>query len=109
MAGSIWIARRAGRYIASAATAPSKTDTLERLQKSLALTQRKALTIQLLYAQNWACQSHDEKTYRALLDEVINAGDVLPAQRLENTLAQRKAKRYLGKPRLARCGFGGAP
>jgi hypothetical protein len=79
----------------------------ELFEKSLAMTQRKALTTQLLYAQNWACNAHDEKTYRALLDEVIAAGDALPAQRLENTIAQRKAKRYLGMPRLKRCGFGG--
>ena len=78
-------------------------------EKALALSQRKALTTQLLYAQNWACQAHDETAYRALLNEVVAAADVLPAQRLENTIAQRKAKRYLGKPRLARCGFGGAP
>ncbi len=79
-------------------------------EKSLALTQRKALTTQLLYAQNWACQAHDEKAYRSLLQEVLDAGDVLPAQRLENTIAVRKAKRYLGAPRLKRCGFaGGAP
>ncbi|MBS1148753.1 MAG: uncharacterized protein H6Q89_451 [Myxococcaceae bacterium] len=80
----------------------------ELFEKSLALTERKALTTQLLYAQNWACQAHDEQAYRALLEEVIAAGDVLPAQRLENTIAVRKAKRYLGAPRLKRCGFGGA-
>lgn len=81
----------------------------ELFEKALALSQRKALTTQLLYAQNWACQAHDEKAYRALLDEVLAAGDVLPQQRLENTIAQRKAKRYLGLPRLKRCGFGGSP
>ncbi len=77
-------------------------------EKSLAVSRRKALTTQLLYAQNWACQAHDEPAYRALLQEIIDAGDVLPAQRLENTIAVRKAKRYLGTPRLKRCGFGGA-
>jgi hypothetical protein len=77
----------------------------ELFERSLALTQRKALTTQLLYAQNWACQAHDEKSYRALLEEVIAAGDVLPQQRLENTIAVRKAHRYLGQPRLQRCGF----
>jgi hypothetical protein len=81
------------------------TEAKALFEKSLALTQRKALTTQLLYAQNWACQAHDEKAYRALLEEVIAAGDVLPAQRLENTIAVRKAKRYLGAPRLKRCGF----
>ncbi len=74
-------------------------------EKALALTGRKALTVQLMYAQNYACQSHDAALYRALLDEVVTAGDVLPEQRLENVVARKKAVRYLGKPRLKRCGF----
>lgn len=74
-------------------------------ERALTLTQRKALTVQLMYAQNFACQSHDEKLYRALLNEVVDADDVLPEQRLENVVARRKAARYLGPPRLKRCGF----
>ena len=76
-------------------------------EKALANTQRKALSVQVMYAQNYACNAHDEKLYRELLDEVLKAEDPLPAQRLENTIAVRKAKRYLGTPRLKRCGFGG--
>ncbi len=74
-------------------------------EQALAQTGRKALLVQVLYAQSWACRAHDEKAYRALLGEVLEAGDVLPAQRLENTVARRKAARFLGAPRLARCGF----
>ena len=74
-------------------------------EKALALTNRKALTVQLMYAQNFACQSHDAKLYRELLNEVVSAGDVLPEQRLENEIARRKGARYLGVPRLKRCGF----
>lgn len=74
-------------------------------ERALALTGRKALTVQLMYAQSWACQSHDPVAYKALLEEVVTAGDVLPEQRLENTVARKKAVRYLGKPRLKRCGF----
>jgi len=84
-------------------------DAKDFFEKSLAVSGRKALTTQLLYAQNWACQARDETAYRALLQEILDAGDVLPAQRLENTIAVRKAKRYLQAPRLKRCGFGGAP
>jgi hypothetical protein len=58
----------------------------------------------VLHAQNLACVSHDEKEYRALLNEVLVAAD-FPEQRLENTLAKRSAARYLGAPRLKRCGF----
>lgn len=74
-------------------------------ERALTLTQRKALTVQLMYAQSWACQAHDAAAYKALLEEVLNAGDVLPEQRLENTVARRKAARYLGPARLKRCGF----
>jgi hypothetical protein len=58
-----------------------------------------------MYAQNFACQAHDPKLYRELLNEVVSAGDVLPEQRLENEIARRKGARYLGVPRLKRCGF----
>ncbi len=74
-------------------------------EKALALTKRRALTVQVAYAQNHACMAHDEAQYRALLEEVRAAGDVLPEQRLENTIARRKAERYLGPARLKRCGF----
>ena len=74
-------------------------------ERALTLTNRKALTVQLMYAQNFACQSRDAKLYRALLNEVVSAGDVLPEQRLENEIAHRKGARYLGAPRLKRCGF----
>lgn len=73
--------------------------------KALALTRKKALTVQVMAAQTYACQAHDEAQYRALLAEVLEAGDVLPEQRLENTIAKRKAARYLTPARLKRCGF----
>lgn len=75
-------------------------------EQSLAKTQRKALTTQLLYAQAWACNARDAAAYDSLLGEVLSAPeDVLPAQRLENTVAREKARRYLGAPRKKRCGF----
>lgn len=75
-------------------------------EKALTLTARKSLTSQVMMAQNYACMAHDPAMYRALLNEVLNApDDVLPEQRLENVIAKRKAQRYLGVPRLQRCGF----
>ena len=66
----------------------------ELFEKSLSMTARKALSVQVLYAQSFACNSHDATLYRQLLDEVIAApDDVLPEQRLENVIAKRKAKR----------------
>jgi hypothetical protein len=72
--------------------------------KAAAKTQRKALTPLVLQAQNYSCNAHDPKEYRALLEEVIAAPD-FPEQRLENVVAKRRAQRYLGAPRLKRCGF----
>lgn len=74
-------------------------------ERALTQTQRKSLTVQLMYAQNYACQAHDAALYRALLQEVVAAGDVLPEQRIENVIAKKKAARYLKPPRLKRCGF----
>lgn len=74
-------------------------------ERALTLTNRGALTVQLLYAQSWACNSHDKTAYEKLLAEVVEAKDVLPAQRLENVVAKKKAKRYLAPPRLKRCSF----
>jgi hypothetical protein len=75
-------------------------------ERALAMTKRKALTVQVMYAQAYACNAHDSKLYRALLEEVMAAPEeALPEQRLENIVAKRKARRYLGAPRLKRCGF----
>ncbi len=74
-------------------------------ERALSLTNRGALTVQLLYAQSWACNAHDKTAYGKLLAEVVEAGDVMPSQRLENVVAKRKAKRYLAPPRLKRCSF----
>jgi TRAP transporter T-component len=79
----------------------------ELFEKALRITERKALMIHVIYAQNFACQSHNQVLYTSLLNDVLQAGDVLPAQRLENTIAKRKAERYLKAPRLKRCGFEG--
>jgi hypothetical protein len=43
--------------------------------------------------------------YEATLKEVVDAPDALPEQRLQNTIAKRRARRYLGKSRMANCGF----
>jgi hypothetical protein len=40
-----------------------------------------------------------------MLTAVVQAGDVFPEQRLTNTIAKRRANRYLQKPRLRACGF----
>ena len=48
----------------------------------------------------------DQAKYDAALKEVLAAVDPLPEQRLTNTIAKRKAKRYLtNADRRSNCGF----
>jgi len=61
----------------------------------LAETERRNLMVQLSMARYYAVNVGDDELFRALLEEVLAAGDVLPEARLSNTLARRKAGRYL--------------
>jgi TRAP transporter T-component len=76
---------------------------------ALQQTQRKNLMIQFTYAQTYACTTADRPLYESLLNEIIKAGDVDPGERLENAIAKRKARRYLGKARMQACGFDVSP
>jgi hypothetical protein len=68
-------------------------------------TQRKNLMAQITYAQTYACLKGDRALYEQLLNEVLGSHDPDPEQRLSNTLAKRRAKRFLGRSRMADCGF----
>jgi hypothetical protein len=68
-------------------------------------TQRKSLLTQVTYANTYACTKADRPLYESMLNEVLNAVDPDPEQRLPNTLAKRRAKRYLGKQHMIDCGF----
>jgi hypothetical protein len=72
---------------------------------ALEKTQRKDLMVQFTYAQTYACETADRKLYDSLMKEILDAGDTDPDQRLENAIAKRKARRYMGKARLQACGF----
>jgi len=58
-------------------------------------TERRNLMVQLSMARYYAVNVGDHKLFTALLEEVLAAGDVLPEARLSNTMARRKAARYL--------------
>ncbi len=79
----------------------------------LTITQRKTLLVQLTYAQTYGCLKADRALYEKLLNEVLSTDDPDPDQRLNNTIAKRRAKRYLGKQRMMDCGMdmsqGGTP
>jgi hypothetical protein len=65
-------------------------DTLEK-------TERRNLQVQLSMARYYAVNIGDHELFRDLLEEVVEAGDVLPEARLSNTLARRRAERYLDR------------
>ncbi|MFP6684174.1 MAG: hypothetical protein VB934_05650, partial [Polyangiaceae bacterium] len=50
-------------------------------------------------------RAKDKALYIKTLTDIVEAGDVLPEQRLQNTIAKRRAKRYLGADRIESCGF----
>jgi hypothetical protein len=60
-------------------------------------TERRNLQVQLAMARYYAVNIGDHELFRSLLEEVVEAGDVLPEARLSNTLARRRAQRYLDR------------
>jgi hypothetical protein len=63
-------------------------------------TQRKSLIVQLNYATRYACAKQDPALYEKLLSEVLSATDAEPELLLTNTIARRRAKRWLGEKRM---------
>ena len=74
-------------------------------ENAIAKTQRKTLLALVNYASRYACLKVDRPLYEKLLNEVIAAEDPDPDQRLTNTVAKRRAKRYLDRSRMMDCGF----
>lgn len=64
-------------------------------EAALAASDRHMLTYQVLYARTYAVMVQDRALYTRLLQEVVDAGDVLPSERLANLVAKRRAIRYL--------------
>ena len=71
----------------------------------IAKTQRKSLLVLTNYAARYGCLKQDKALYEKLLQEVVHAEDPDPTNRLQNAVAKRRAKRYLGKNRMSDCGF----
>ena len=93
-----------GAYHARASMA-ELDESKKHFEEALSLTEGKALLAKFNYATRYYCVKVDKENYVKLLNEVLEAGDVLPAQRLQNTIAKRRAKRYLSKKRMKACGF----
>jgi hypothetical protein len=89
-----------------ARTAMAELDLAQKhFARAIQLTQGKALLTKFNFARSYYCMKGDKVNYEATLREVVDAPDALPEQRLQNTIAKRRARRYLGKSRLAACGF----
>ncbi|MBI4702370.1 MAG: hypothetical protein HY744_14705 [Deltaproteobacteria bacterium] len=93
-----------GSYHARSAMA-ELDESKKHFERALELSGGGALMAKLQFAVKYYCTKVDQENYVRLLTEVIEAGDVLPQQRLQNTIAKRKARRYLGKQRINECGF----
>jgi hypothetical protein len=76
------------------------------LDTAIALTQGKAMLPKFQLAAKYYCTKGDKENYVKTLEEIRDAGDTLPEQRLTNAIAKRRALRYLGKKRMMRmCSF----
>jgi tetratricopeptide (TPR) repeat protein len=74
-------------------------------EEALRLSQGKSLLVLFNYATKYHCTKVDKEAYVKMLTDVVQAGDVDPEQRLQNTIAKRRARRYLGEERMRSCGF----
>ncbi len=88
----------AGYYArASESLGGQPADSRREFEAAINATQRHFLTYLVMEARFYAVMVQDRALFRRLLEEVINAGDVMPEQRLANQLAKRRARRYLAQ------------
>jgi tetratricopeptide (TPR) repeat protein len=102
MNGSVHVAL--GAYHArSTAELP---DAEKHFKRALELSEGKTYLPKVQYAIRVLCNKNDKEGYVKALEEVMAAGDGDPYQRLPNTIAKRKASRWLAPERMrSNCGF----
>ncbi|MBX3130868.1 MAG: hypothetical protein KF718_29385 [Polyangiaceae bacterium] len=94
-----------GAYHARSAMA-ELDESKQMFDKAMAVTGGKFLPTKLNLAARYYCFKGDKNAYVATLNEILAAGDDLPEARLQNVIAKRKARRYLGnKVWQEECGF----
>lgn len=93
-----------GAYHARTAMA-ELDDSLKHFKRALELNGGKALMTKYQFAKTYYCQKGDKDGYEKTLQEILDAGDLLPEQRLQNAIAKRRAARYLSEKRKENCGF----
>jgi tetratricopeptide (TPR) repeat protein len=77
----------------------------QHFERALQINHGNLLVTKFQYARTYHCYKNDKASYERLLREVVDARDPLPSERLSNTIAQRRAKRYLSAKREEACGF----
>jgi hypothetical protein len=80
-------------------------DAKKKFDLALEKTGHKTLLVQLNYATRYACVKGDRALYEKMLNEVLQAEDPDPDQRLTNTMAKRRAKRAMSREKMMDCGF----
>lgn len=94
-----------GAYHARTAMA-ELDESKKHFDRAVELNGGKFLATKLNYATRYYCAKGDKASYERLLNEVLAAGDELPEARLQNVIAKRRARRYLGsKVWQEECGF----
>jgi hypothetical protein len=93
-----------GAYHARSAMA-ELDESKKHFDRAIQISEGKLLLAKVQYAAKYLCLKGTKDEYVKLLTEVMEAEDPLPAQRLQNTIAKRRAQRYLGKVRMKECAF----
>lgn len=93
-----------GAYHARSAAAEVE-EAKKHFDKAIEISGGKMLLPKVQMASKYYCLKGDKESYVKTLTEVLEAGDTMPEQRLQNMLAKRRAKRYMGPERLKACGF----
>jgi tetratricopeptide (TPR) repeat protein len=93
-----------GAYHARSATA-ELDEAKKHFDRAIEISKGKLLLPKVQLAAKYYCLKGDKENYVKTLNEVLEAGDTMPEQRLQNTIAKRRAKRYMSKERLKACGF----
>jgi hypothetical protein len=93
----------------SARHAMSELDLAKKhFDRAMQINGGKFLSTQLNYAKTYYCMKGNRPAYDKLLKQVMAAPDELPEARLQNTIAKRRARRYLtNKVWQEECGFHG--
>ena len=95
-----------GAYHARTAMA-ELDESKKHFDKAIEINGGKFLPTKLNYATRYHCAKSDKASWEKTLNEVLAAGDPIPEARLQNVIAKRRARRYLGNEVWEEdCGFG---